>query len=123
MARLVSLLGLAVFLTVAYVFSTNRRAVKWRTVLWGLALQAALAIVIIKTPWGFAAFSFLGDIAKKFLDFSDAGASFVFGETFTQHLFAFKVLPTIIFVSSIMTLLYYFGILQKIVEALASAMA
>jgi len=122
MARLVSLLGLAVFLTVAYVFSTNRRAVKWRTVLWGLALQAALAIVIIKTPWGFAAFSFLGDIAKKFLDFSDAGASFVFGETFTQHLFAFKVLPTIIFVSSIMTLLYYFGILQKIVEALAWAM-
>lgn len=122
MARFVSLLGLFVFLTVAYLFSTNRRAVKWRTVLWGLALQVALAVIIIKTPWGFAAFSFLGDIAKKFLDFSDAGASFVFGETFTQHLFAFKVLPTIIFVSSIMTLLYYFGILQKIVEALAWAM-
>lgn len=122
MARLVSLLGLFVFLTVAYLFSTNRRAVNWRTVLWGLALQAALAVIIIKTPWGFAAFSFLGDIAKRFLDFSDAGASFVFGETFTQHLFAFKVLPTIIFVSSIMTLLYYFGILQKIVEALAWAM-
>jgi concentrative nucleoside transporter, CNT family len=119
MERAISALGLFVFLAVAYLFSRNRRAIRWHTVLWGLGLQVALAILVIKTPWGFAAFSFVGEIVKKFLDFSDAGASFVFGEKFTDHFFAFKVLPTIIFVSAVMTLLYYWGILQKIVEGIA----
>jgi concentrative nucleoside transporter, CNT family len=119
MERAISALGLFVFLGVAYLFSRNRRAIRWHTVLWGLGLQVALAVLVMKTPWGFAAFSFVGEIAKKFLDFSDAGASFVFGEKFTEHFFAFKVLPTIIFVSAAMTLLYYWGILQKIVEGIA----
>jgi CNT family concentrative nucleoside transporter len=119
MERAISALGLVVFLGVAYAFSTNRRAVRWRTVLWGLALQVVLAVIVIRTPWGFAAFSFLGDLAKKFLDFSDAGSSFVFGEKFTDHFFAFKVLPTIIFVSSATAMLYYFGVLQRIVHGVA----
>ena len=100
MERAISALGLVVFVGIAYLFSNNRKGVRWRTVLWGLGLQAALAVIVIRTPWGFAAFSFLGNLAKKFLDFSDAGASFVFGEKFTDHFFAFKVLPTIIFVSA-----------------------
>jgi CNT family concentrative nucleoside transporter len=119
MERAISALGLVVFLGVAYALSTDRRAVRWRTVLWGLALQVALAVVVIRTPWGFAAFSFLGDLAKKFLDFSDAGSRFVFGDKFTEHFFAFKVLPTIIFVSSATALLYYFGVLQRIVQGVA----
>jgi len=119
MHRLISLLGLVVFLAIAYLLSSNRRAIRWRPVLWGVGLQVILAILVIKTPWGFAAFSFLGNLAKKFLSFSDAGASFVFGEKFTDHFFAFKVLPTIIFVSTVMTLLYYFGLLQRVVEGIA----
>jgi concentrative nucleoside transporter, CNT family len=122
MPRLISFLGLLVFLVIAYLLSTNRKAIRWRLVLWGLGLQVLLAVIVIKTPWGFAAFSFLGELAKKFLSFSDAGASFVFGASFTDHMFAFKVLPTIIFVSATMTLLYYYGLLQKVVEGIAWVM-
>ncbi len=119
MARLVSFLGLLVFVGLAYVFSRDRKNVRWRTVLWGLGLQVLLAALVIRTDWGYAAFAFLGNLAKKFLDFSDAGASFVFGEKFTDHFFAFKVLPTIIFVSAITTVLYYYNVLQKVVQGIA----
>ncbi len=122
MERLVSALGLVVFLGLAYVFSANRRAVRWRPLLWGLALQVVLALCIIKLPFGFATFQFVGSLVKKFLDFTDAGSSFVFGERFADHFFAFKVLPTIIFVSSCMSLLYYFGVLQRVVEGAAWVM-
>jgi CNT family concentrative nucleoside transporter len=119
MERAISALGLVVFVGVAYLLSNNRKGVRWRTVLWGIGLQAALAVIVIRTPWGYAAFSFLGNLARKFLDFSDAGASFVFGEKFTDHFFAFKVLPTIIFVSAATTILYYYGILQRVVQGIA----
>jgi CNT family concentrative nucleoside transporter len=122
MERLVSALGFVVFLAIAYIFSTNRRAVRWRTVAWGIALQVAVAVFIIKTPLGFSIFSFVGTLVGKFLDFSDGGARFVFGDKFTDHFFAFKVLPTIIFVSSAMTLLYYFGVLQRVVQGIAWVM-
>jgi CNT family concentrative nucleoside transporter len=122
MGRLIAALGFVVFLALAWGLSTNRKAVRWRAVAWGLGLQVLLALFVLKTPLGFALFSFAGRLVRKFLDFSDAGASFVFGAAFTQHFFAFKVLPTIIFVSSVMTLLYYFGILQRVVEGIAWVM-
>ena len=122
MERLVSALGFVVFLAIAYAFSVNRRAVRWRTVAWGIALQVAVAVFIIKTPIGFTIFSFVGTLVGKFLDFTDAGSRMVFGEVFAEHLFAFKVLPTIIFVSSVMTLLYYFGVLQRVVQGIAWVM-
>ncbi|MCS7183155.1 MAG: NupC/NupG family nucleoside CNT transporter [Thermoanaerobaculum sp.] len=122
MERIAAAAGLVCFLTLAYLFSVNRRAVAWRTVLWGLALQVAVALLIIKVPWGFALFSFLAKVARRFLEFSDAGSRFVFGDAFTEHFFAFKVLPTIIFVSSTMALLYYYGILQRVVEAIGWVM-
>ncbi len=122
MERAISALGLVVFVGLAYALSTNRRAVRWRPVIFGVALQVVLAVLIIKAPFGFAVFNFIGTLVKKFLDFSDAGASFVFGEKFTDHYFAFKVLPTIIFVSSGMSLLYYYGVLQRVVEAMAWVM-
>jgi concentrative nucleoside transporter, CNT family len=122
MERLISALGFVVFLGLAYLISNNRKAVRWRTVLWGIGLQVAIAVVIIKTPVGFAVFSFLGGLVRQFLDFTDAGSRFVFGDKFGDHFFAFKVLPTIIFVSSSMALLYYYGILQKVVQGIAWVM-
>jgi len=122
MERLIALLGLGVFVAAAYGMSTNRQAIRWRTILWGIALQLIFALFIIRTPIGLAIFQFLGDVVTQFLNFSDAGASFVFGENFQDFFFAFKVLPTIIFFSAFISLLYYFGILQKVVQGFAWVM-
>ena len=122
MERLISALGLVVFVGLAYAFSVNRRAIRWQPVLWGIALQLIFALLILRTAPGFAVFSFLGDVVGQFLNFSDAGASFVFGEKFEENFFAFKVLPTIIFFSSFITLLYHYGILQRVVQGVAWVM-
>ena len=119
MERLISVFGLAVFVGLSYAFSVDRRAVKWSPVLWGIALQLIFAILILKTAPGLAVFKFLGDMVTQFLNFSDAGAKFIFGDNFAEHFIAFKVLPTIIFVSSFITILYYYGILQRVVQAVA----
>ena len=119
MERLISVFGLAVFVGLSYAFSVDRRAVKWSPVLWGIALQLIFAILILKTAPGLAVFKFLGDMVTQFLNFSDAGAKFIFGDNFADHFIAFKVLPTIIFVSSFITILYYYGILQRVVQAVA----
>jgi CNT family concentrative nucleoside transporter len=122
MERLISAFGLVVFIGLAYIFSANRSAVRWPTVLWGVALQLVFALLIIRTVPGFLAFQFLGDVATKFLDFSDAGAKFIFGDNFAEHFFAFKILPTIIFFSSFISLLYHYGILQQAVRGVAWVM-
>jgi concentrative nucleoside transporter, CNT family len=119
MERLISVFGLAVFVGLSYAFSVDRRAVKWSPVLWGIALQLIFAILILKTAPGLAVFKFLGDVVTQFLNFSDAGAKFIFGDNFAEHFIAFKVLPTIIFFSSFITLLYHYGILQRVVQAVA----
>ncbi len=102
--RIISLLGLIVFVGCGYLLSVNRRAINWSTVLWGIGLQLILAIFILKTAIGLTIFKFLGDRAQQFLDFSDAGARFVFGDGFEEHFIAFKVLPTIIFFSAFISL-------------------
>ncbi|MDM3849884.1 MAG: NupC/NupG family nucleoside CNT transporter [Aphanizomenon gracile PMC627.10] len=119
MERTISFLGICVFIGICYALSVNRQAVRWRTVAWGLGLEFILAIVILKTAWGLHLFKSLGNIVGNFLAFSDVGAKFVFGENFKDHLFAFQILPTIIFFSSFISILYYYGILQKVVNALA----
>ncbi|MDM3855640.1 MAG: NupC/NupG family nucleoside CNT transporter, partial [Aphanizomenon gracile PMC649.10] len=119
MERTISFLGIGVFISISYALSVNRQAVRWRTVAWGLGLEFILAIVILKTAWGLHLFKSLGNIVGNFLAFSDVGAKFVFGENFKDHLFAFQILPTIIFFSSFISILYYYGILQKVVNALA----
>ena len=119
MERLVALLGLGVFVGFAYLTSVNRRAIRWRPVLWGLALQFIFAVFILRTAAGLAIFQWLGNVVSNFLDYSDAGASFVFGENFQDFFFAFKVLPTIIFFSAFISLLYHYGILQKAVRGVA----
>ena len=122
MERLISLLGLGVFVAIAYTLSNNRKAVRWKPVLWGIALQLLLACFILRTPIGLNLFKSLGDGFTAFLDFSDAGAEFVFGENFRDFFVAFKILPTIVFFSAIIALLYHYGLLQRLIRALAKVM-
>ncbi len=119
MERAISFLGICVFIVISYALSVNRHGVRWRTVAWGLGLEFILAVVILKTSWGLNLFKSLGNIVSNFLAFSDVGAKFVFGENFKDHLFAFQILPTIIFFSSFISVLYYYGILQRVVNVLA----
>ncbi|MEO0988075.1 MAG: NupC/NupG family nucleoside CNT transporter [Cyanobacteria bacterium J06639_14] len=119
MERLVSLLGLGVFVACAYLLSVNRRGVRWKPVLWGMALQLILALLILRTPLGLIVFRWLGDLVTQFLDYTDAGASFVFGQNFKDFFFAFKVLPTVIFFSAFVSLLYHYNILQRVVQVVA----
>ena len=120
--RVISLFGLLVFIAIGYLGSHNRQAVRWNTVLWGVGLQLLLGVMILKTQVGLAIFQFLGDVVIKFLDFSDAGAKLVFGDGFEEHFIAFKILPTIVFFSSYISLLYYYNILPRIVAAMGWVM-
>ena len=137
--RLQGIAGIVCFISVVAAFSRNLKAVSWRTVGWGLALQLGLALFILKFSvggWrpGYAFFSSVADVVKKFLEFTNAGSLFVFGPLANGpamdkvfgagngFVFAFTALPTIIFVSSFFTVLYYFGILQFIVKLFAKAM-
>lgn len=120
--NLVSFLGMIVLLVIAWLMSNNKRIIPWRAVITGTLLQVAFGVLILRTSLGKAFFVWLTDAVTGFLDFSDAGAKFVFGEHFADHLFAFKVLPTIIFFSSIITVCYYLGILQWIVKIFAKIM-
>ena len=120
--RIASFAGLFAMIGIAWALSNDRRAIKWRTVVVGTALQVVFALVILRTEVGRQVFDWIGTVITRFLDFTDAGASFVFGEKFKEFYFAFKVLPTIIFFSSFITILYYLGILQWIVRKFAMIM-
>ena len=120
--RVISLLGLLVFIAIGYLASNNRKAVRWNTVGWGVGLQLFLGVIILKTQVGLTVFQFLGDVVRQFLDFSDAGAKLVCGDGFAEHFIAFKILPTIIFFSSFISLLYYYNILPRIVAAMGWGM-
>lgn len=122
MERLISAVGVIVFLGVSYAFSANRRAVLWRPVLWGIGLEFVIALLILKTPGGLAVFKSLGEVVSRFLAFSDVGAKFVFGDKYEENYFAFKVLPTIIFFSAFISVLYHYGILQRVVTGFAWVM-
>ena len=120
--RIASFAGLFAMIGIAWALSVDRRAIRWRTVVVGTALQVVFALVILRTEVGRQVFDWIGTVITRFLDFTDAGASVVFGEKFKEFYFAFKVLPTIIFFSSFITILYYLGILQWIVRKFAMIM-
>jgi len=146
MERWISVLGLFTMVGLAWALSTNRRAIKWRPVIVGSALQILFALVILRTEPGRKAFDFAGQVINKLLGFTREGASFVFGSLIDQDMivgapqadgtiaqlghnvarigagFAFAVLPTIIFFSSFITILYHFGVLQKLVGLFARLM-
>jgi CNT family concentrative nucleoside transporter len=116
------LIGLVVIPGIAWALSTDRWRVRWRTVLMGTAIQFVFALLILKTPWGRAFFRGASDVATEFLGYADFGSLFVFGETFEEHLFAFKVLPTIIFFSAVVAVLYHLGVIQRVVKVFAVVM-
>lgn len=122
MDRYTSIIGLVVMLLLAWLLSNNRKKMNFRLILSGLALQFLLALLILQTSAGQQGFQYARDLVTKVLSFSDEGAKFVFGKDFKEHPFAFSVLPTIIFISSLMAVLFHLGILQKIVEFFAKIM-
>src|SRR5256885_12371788 len=100
--------------------SRNRRAISWRVVAWGVGLQLAFAIFVLRVPIGQTIFGWLGAVVTRILSFSYAGSEFVFGEIGKQHsslgvVFAFQIMPAIIFVSALFAILYYLGIMQIVV--------
>ncbi len=127
MHRFVGILGLLTMIGLAYLFSTNRRAIRYKTVGWGLALQIAFAFLVMRWQFGQAVFQHLGNGANWLLDFAFYGASFIFGDLGLKnspkgYYFAFQTLPTIIFIAAVFALLYYFGIMQIIVKMAAWVM-
>ena len=123
------ILGILTLLAIAYAMSNNRNRISFRTIYWGLGLQFIFAVFILKTPIGKPIFSFLDQIITKLISFSDAGSDFLF-KSYVADVgvhpallnFAFRLLPTIIFFSSLMAVLYHFGIIQKIVKLIAKLM-
>jgi CNT family concentrative nucleoside transporter len=122
MERLISFSGLFVMLGLAWLFSNNRRQMNWRIIIGGIGLQFLLAVLILRTTAGEHLFGFAQDAVQKVVELSDSGARFMFGKDFSEHFFAFKVLPTIIFISSLSSLLFYWGIMQRVINVLAWVM-
>jgi len=126
MARFTGVLGMLVILAGAYLFSTSRKSIQLKTVLWGLGLQLTLGYFVLRSALGSKVFSFLGAGANKLLSFSYAGSAFVFGDLgLPKELsrlgfsFAFQVLPTIIFIAAFFAVLYHLGVMQLIIRAAA----
>ena len=137
MTRLMGLVGIATMLAIAYGISYDRRRINWRMVGAGVLLQIVLGVLVLKTAAGQWLFAFANSVVTGLLSFQEEGARFVFGNLVenevplgggaagvaqTGAFFAFNVLPTIIFFSSLMTVLYYLGVMQWIVKAIAWVM-
>ncbi|MFK8047980.1 MAG: NupC/NupG family nucleoside CNT transporter [Halioglobus sp.] len=133
MAQFSGLIGIVLIFALAFTLSNNPRAVNWRLVICGLSLQLLLAIFILQTPWGQGLFEFLGRAVEKVLSFANAGAVFVLGpladsETMVStfgpagsFIFAFKLVPTLIFIASLAALAYHLGLMQRIVNGFSWA--
>jgi CNT family concentrative nucleoside transporter len=123
LGRFTGLLGLLVFLGVAYALSTNRRAIRWRTVAWGLGLQLFFAILVIKVSYGQKVLKAGSDAVTALLGHAVDGSAMVFGQLGDPHsplqVFAFSVLPTIIFVSALFAMLYHLKIMQQVIKVMA----
>src|ERR1700689_3463284 len=127
MGRFTGILGLLTMLALAYTFSSNRRAIRLKTVAWGLGLQVAFAVLVLRVDAGRRIFQKAGDIVSQLLSYSFVGSQFVFGDLGKQgsHLgfyFAFQVFPTIIFICAFFAVLYHFGVMQLIIKLAAWVM-
>jgi CNT family concentrative nucleoside transporter len=127
--RLRGLLGIVVILGLVIAFSEHRRAISRRVLFWGLALQWGFAFIVLKWSWGALAIKKTGDFVQGILDSALAGSKFVFGEKLLDpggpagFVFAFRILPTVIFVAAFFAVLYHLGIMQWVVRGVAIVMA
>src|SRR5713101_1527708 len=124
MGRFAGLLGLATMVGLAYLFSTDRKAIRLKTVLWGLGLQVSFAFFVLRFEIGRNIFQTAGFYVNKLLSYSYVGSEFVFGEIGKKvssmgFSFAFQVLPTIIFIAAFFALLYHIGVMQLIIRVAA----
>jgi concentrative nucleoside transporter, CNT family len=125
------IIGITVVLSIAFIFSTNRRAINWRLIGIGLTLQLVFAMFVLKISFGRWVFEVLSHVFVKILKFTEQGAQFVFGplaespggEQSLGFFFAFQILPTIIFFASLMGILYHLNVMQRVVQTMAWVMA
>jgi CNT family concentrative nucleoside transporter len=126
MGRFTGILGLLTMLVLAYAFSTNRRAIRLKTVVWGLGLQLVFAVFVLRVNAGRIAFQKAGDAVRTLLGYSYAGSHFVFGDLANPGsqlgYVAFGVLPTVIFIAAFFAVLYHFGIMQIVIRIFAWVM-
>ena len=127
MGRFAGLLGLATMVGLAYLFSTDRKAIRLKTVLWGLGLQVSFAFFVLRFEIGRNIFQTAGFYVNKLLSYSYVGSEFVFGEIGKKissmgYSFAFQVLPTIIFIAAFFAVLYHYGVMQFIIRQAARVM-
>jgi CNT family concentrative nucleoside transporter len=126
--RLSGLIGIALMIGLGYLMSSNRRAIRWRVVAWGLGLQVVFALFVLRVPFGQELFRRLGAFVTKVLHYSYVGSDFVFGVLGRENsslglIFAFQILPAIIFVSALFAIMYYLGIMQLVVRGFAVVMS
>lgn len=123
MNRFIGIIGLIVILSIAYLISNNKKKINWRLVAIGIGLQILFALLILKFPLGRAAFEGVSSVITGLLEFTKEGSRFLFGDLVDSNkfgfIFAFQILPTIIFFSAFMSVLYYLGIMQFIISILA----
>jgi CNT family concentrative nucleoside transporter len=127
MGRFTGLLGILTMLLLAYIFSTERKAIRAKTVLWGLGLQFAFAFFVLRFEIGRLLFQKAGDAVNALLSFAFVGSTFMFGELGKKissygFIFAFQVLPTIIFIAAVFAFLYHIGVMQILIRAFALVM-
>src|ERR1700693_404104 len=124
MERFTGILGILVILSVCVLFSNNKRAIRPSLIFWGVGLQLLFAFIVLRTPAA-RAFEFLSEKVNNVIGYSQAGSKFVFGDTLgggPMAVFAFQVLPIIIFIASLFAILYYLGVMQIFVSAMARVM-
>ena len=127
MARFTGVLGILAVLLAAWLGSTNRGRIRWRTVAWGLSLQLVFAFLVLRFDFGQRAMAWAGDVVNSMLACTQAGTKVLFGALGTPNtslgsIFAFQVLPTIIFISAFFAVLYHIGLMQIIIRGLAWVM-
>ncbi|MGA0384412.1 MAG: NupC/NupG family nucleoside CNT transporter [Flavobacteriaceae bacterium] len=125
MAIIRGIIGIIVLLGIAFLLSSQRKAIKWKTILIGLSLQFILAFGVLKIGWVKQMFNVLGGFFTAVLEFTESGSLFLFGNLIDAsnptigYVFALQILPTIVFFSALTSILYYFGIIQRVVKGLA----
>lgn len=121
--NLISVAGLVIYILIFYFTSKNPAKVNWHTVFWGIALQYIFALLILRTQWGYEMFKWLGDRVTEFLEYTVAGIVFVFGDKYTDHFFAMKVLSIVVFFFTFINIMYYIGAMQAIVKIIGRFLA